>query len=167
MDTNFPKLLKTWLLLALGVVIASATASGISYDSEVGLIVAVLLLSVVNVFLKPLLMLFALPFIVLTLGLGIWLINALLFLLVGYLVEGFHVATFGNALWGALVVSVTGAIANIVFAGKNSRPQVRFRANVNINRGGADANRSEDSGRIPDGAQRRSKSIQDDDVIDI
>ena len=167
MDTNFPKLLKTWLLLALGVVIASSTASGISYDSEVGLIVAVLLLSLVNVLLKPLLMLFALPFIVLTLGLGIWLINALLFLLVGHLVEDFHVATFGNALWGALVVSVTGAIANILFAGKKGRPHVRFRANVNINRGGDAMSRPEDSSRIPEGAQRHLKSIQDDDVIDI
>jgi putative membrane protein len=48
----------------------------------------------------------------LSLGLGIWLINALLFYAVGRLVDGFHVAGFGSALFGALIVSVTNMILN-------------------------------------------------------
>ena len=70
----------------------------------------VVLLSLCNTVLKPLLVLFTLPFIVLSLGIGVWLINALLFYFVGRLVSGFHVATFGAALWGALIVSLTNLV---------------------------------------------------------
>jgi putative membrane protein len=68
---DFKQLLKTWLLLALGVIIAAHTAAGIQYESSAALIVAVLLLSVCNMVLKPVLMLFSLPFIILTFGIGI------------------------------------------------------------------------------------------------
>ncbi len=146
---NFPQILKSWLLLALGVVLASYTATGIHYDSNGALVVAVLLLSLCNVFLKPLLMLFSLPFIVLTFGIGIWLINALLFLLVGELVEGFYVASFWNALWGALVVSITGAAANALFG--NTRVRVQSGQGSN-----QDARRN-----------LRKTNKDDDDVIDV
>lgn len=153
---DFIKLLKTWLLLALGVVIAAHTAKGISYDSGNALIVAVLLLSLCNVVLKPLLMLFSLPFIILTFGVGIWLINALLFLFVGWLVDGFNVDSFWNALWGALVVSLTGLAANLLFGGQ----RVQIRANVQTNLGRP--------GQRPDGPTApKSKSLKDDDVIDV
>jgi putative membrane protein len=62
------------------------------------------------VVVKPFLLLFTLPFIVLTLGIGIWLINAVLFYFVGRLVDGFHVAGFGSALLGALIVSLTNLL---------------------------------------------------------
>ena len=107
--------IKRWLLITVGVLIASETSAGIHYDSGASLAVAVLLLSLINVFLRPLLLLFSLPFIVLTLGLGVWVINAVLFLLVGGLVHGFTVVSFGDALWGAFVVSCTGLIANLLF----------------------------------------------------
>ena len=89
---------------------------GISYDTGTTLFVVVLLLSLFNAVLKPLLLLFTLPFIVLTLGVGIWLINAVLFYFVGRLVDGFHVAGFGSALLGALIVSVTNLVLNRLLA---------------------------------------------------
>ena len=147
---NFKQILKTWLLLAIGVIIAAHTARGIHYDSNAALAVAVLLLSLCNVALKPLLMLFSLPFIILTFGLGIWLINALLFMLVGALVEGFDVLSFWNALWGALVVSLTGAAANFFFGGS----RIKVQANVGQGPGSGTTSQSR-------------KPIKDDDVIDI
>ena len=93
---DFKRVLKTWALLAVGVMIAAHTARGIHYDSTSALIVAVLMLSVCNVVIKPVLMVFSLPFIILTFGIGIWLINALLFLLVAQLVEGFYVASLAT-----------------------------------------------------------------------
>lgn len=144
------RLIKSWLLLALGVALAAETASGINYETSNALIVAVLLLSLTNIVLKPLLMLFSLPFIILTFGIGIWLINALLFLLVAELVPGFSVASFGNALWGAFVVSLTSAIANLIFG--------KSRVKVQINQ----PRRSN-----PGSIRRTRKSIEDDDVIDI
>ncbi|HWA28177.1 MAG TPA: phage holin family protein [Lacunisphaera sp.] len=112
MNKAFVNLLLRWLILALGVVLAEKILPGISCDNALTLAVVVLLLSFFNVILKPLLLLFTLPFIILSLGLGIWLINALLFYLVAWLVEGFHVAGFGSALLGALIVSVTNLVMN-------------------------------------------------------
>jgi putative membrane protein len=112
MNRPFVNLLLRWLVLALGVALSAAVVPGISYDTGWSLAVAVLLLSFCNAVLKPLLMIFTLPFIVLTLGIGIWLINALLFLAVGKLVDGFHVAGFGSALLGAAIVSVTNIVVN-------------------------------------------------------
>ena len=118
MNNAFVNLLVRWLILALGVVLSTKIVKGISYDTEATLAVVVVLLSFFNAVLKPLLMLFTLPFIVLTLGIGIWIINALLFYFVGRLVDGFHVASFGSALFGALIVSVT----NLVLSRLLTRP---------------------------------------------
>jgi putative membrane protein len=92
------------------VTLATKLVDGISCDSTATLIVVVLLLNFFNAIIKPVLVLFTLPFIVLTLGLGVVVINALLFMFVGRLVDGFHVAGFWPAVWGALVVSVTNLI---------------------------------------------------------
>jgi len=67
---DFKQLLKSWAIIAFGVLIASNTGSGIHYESREALIIAVILLSALNVFLKPVLMLFSLPFIILTFASG-------------------------------------------------------------------------------------------------
>jgi putative membrane protein len=107
-----------WAVLALGVVLAAKVVPGIRCDDVGALIAVVLLLSFFNAILKPLLVLFTLPFILLTLGLGVIVINALLFLFVGRLVDGFHVAGFWPAVGGALIVSLT----NIGLSGLTKRP---------------------------------------------
>lgn len=121
MNHPFIALLVRWSVLALGVTIATKIVPGIHYDTLGTLIVVVLLLSLFNAVLKPLLVLFSLPFIVLTLGLGVLLINALLFMLVGKIVDGFDVDSFGNALFGAVIVSLTNMIVSILI-GKKPRP---------------------------------------------
>ena len=121
MNHPFFALLVRWSVLALGVTIATKIVPGIHYETLGTLIVVVLLLSLFNAVLKPLLVLFSLPFIVLTLGLGVILINALLFLLVGKLVDGFDVDSFWSALGGALIVSLTNLFVSILI-GKKPRP---------------------------------------------
>lgn len=110
MNNAFVNLLVRWLVLALGVGLSAKLVPGISYDDGFALVAVAILLSLCNTVLKPLMVLFTLPFIVLSLGIGVWLINALLFYFVGKLVDGFHVAGFGSALWGALIVSVTNLL---------------------------------------------------------
>ena len=110
MNNAFVNLLLRCLVLALGVTLSTKIVPGISCDSGTTLLVVVLVLTFFNAVLKPLLLLFTLPFIILTLGVGIWLINALLFYVAGRLVDGFHVAGFGSALFGALIVSVTNLV---------------------------------------------------------
>ncbi|HUJ44385.1 MAG TPA: phage holin family protein [Opitutaceae bacterium] len=116
-------LLVRWLVLALGVALSAKVVPGISYDSGVTLLVVVALLSLFNAILKPVLVLFTLPFVLLSLGLGIWFINAILLLAVSRLVEGFHVRDFWAALWGALIVSLTNIIlSGFLRARRLSRP---------------------------------------------
>ncbi len=114
MNSAFLQLILRWAILALGVTLATKLGIGITCDSGSTLLVVVVLLSLFNVILKPLLVLFTLPFILLTLGLGMVVINALLFLLVGRLVEGFHVASFWSAVGGAVVVSVTNLVLSVL-----------------------------------------------------
>ena len=119
MNSAFLQLVLRWAILALGVTLATKLGIGISCDSGTTLLVVVVLLSFFNVILKPLMVLFTLPFILLTLGLGMVVINALLFLLVGRLVDGFRVDSFWSAVGGAVVVSVT----NLVLSAFTRKPR--------------------------------------------
>lgn len=112
MRSPFKQLLLRWLVLALGVMLATKLVRGIRCDDGLTLLCVVLLLSFFNAILRPLLVLFTLPFIIVTMGLGVVVINALLFLLVGRLVDGFYVAGFWSAVGGSLVVSVTNWLAS-------------------------------------------------------
>jgi putative membrane protein len=110
-------LLLRWLILALGVTLATKLIDGISCTDKGTLLVVVVLLSFFNAVLRPVLVLFSLPFIVLTLGLGVIVINALLFMLVGALVPGFEVAGFWSALGGALIVGLTNLFCSRLLGG--------------------------------------------------
>lgn len=117
MKNPFVNLLVRWMVLALGVMLSTKLVRGIHYDDGATLAVVVILLSLFNAVLKPLLMLFTLPFIVLSLGIGIWFINALIFYFTGKLVDGFHVDSFASALLGALIVSLTNIILTRMLIG--------------------------------------------------
>lgn len=123
MNSPLLNLLLRWLVLAIGVTLATKLVPGIACDDGVTLLVVVLLLSFFNAILKPLLVLFTLPFILLTMGLGMVVINALLFLFVGRLVDGFYVAGFWPAVGGAIVVSLTNFIASRLFRGPPPPPR--------------------------------------------
>lgn len=124
MKSPFLQLLVRWLVLALGVMIATKIVPGIAVDDSRTLLVVVLLLSFFNAILKPLLVLFTLPFILITMGLGVIVINALLFLLVSRLVNGFHVDGFWAALLGSLVVTITNLLVS-AFTKSNAKIEPR------------------------------------------
>jgi putative membrane protein len=136
--------LQSWILLAVGILVAAALIPGIRYDTFGTLLLVVVLLSLLNAFLKPMLMLFTLPFIMLTMGLGIVIINAVLFLLAGLLVPGFAVDGFGVALLGALIISGINLLVNLILP-----LEVSYRATLRHHR------------------QTRQKPKKDDDIIDI
>jgi putative membrane protein len=120
MNSRLVQMLAHWLMLALGVMLATRLIPGIRCDSPGTLIVVAIVLSLCNSILRPLLVLFTLPFILLSLGLGMIVINAILFLLVGRLVDGFYVAGFWSAVGGSLVVSATNFIVHRLLG--SSRP---------------------------------------------
>ncbi len=115
------------MVLALGVAIAAHVVHGIHYTDLGALALAVILLSFFNAVLRPVLVLFTLPFIIVTMGLGIVVINAFLFLIVGHLVDGFRVDGFWPAVGGSLVLSLTNFVMSAFTRMSGPRPQGRPR----------------------------------------
>lgn len=75
------------------------------------------ILGVLNALVRPVLILLTLPFTIVTLGLFILVINALLFQLAGYVVSGVEIASFWSALAGSIIVSLVSWIMNSAIAG--------------------------------------------------
>lgn len=91
---------------ALAVIISAYILPGVKVDGFLTAVVVAVVLGVVNMFIKPILLLLTLPLNILTLGLFTFVINALLVLLVSNLVPGFKVSGFLWALIFSLVLSV-------------------------------------------------------------
>ena len=104
-------ILVRWFILTLAVWAATQVVDGISCPSWKGLLAASLVLSLLNTFVKPLLNMLSLPFIVFTFGLFLLVINALLLKLTGLLVgSNFVVTGFWPAVWGSLVISIVSMV---------------------------------------------------------
>lgn len=113
-------------IASLGLWLASAIVPGFGFDNGGWLIVAALVLGVVNAIVRPLLIIFTLPVTILTLGLFLLVVNALMIALVAWLVPGFHVASFGAAFWASIIVSLVSWVGSWVF-GPKGEVQVTIR----------------------------------------
>jgi putative membrane protein len=123
MNSPFLQFLLRCGILAVGVLLATKLVRGITCEDGASLLAVVVLLTIFNAVLKPLLVLFTFPFIILTLGLGMVVINALLFLFVGRLVQGFHVDGFWTAVCGSLVVSLTNVFVTAMTKNSTKPPK--------------------------------------------
>ena len=106
-------LLIRFAVTAVAVFLATSIVPGIEAQSASAGIAAVIVLSFLNAIIRPVLYLFSIPFIILTLGLFMVLINALLLQLVSVLVKGFIVEGFWPSVFGALLISVVSSILNV------------------------------------------------------
>ena len=104
-----------WFITTLAVMGASHIIPGITYDSTGTLISAALLLGIINALLRPVLLLLSLPFIIVTMGFFILVINALMLLFVSSMIHGFHVEGFWNALFAGIVIGVISWILSSFF----------------------------------------------------
>lgn len=111
------------MIIALGLGLANALLSGIDIDGALTLLAAALLLGLVNAIVRPLVVLLTFPLTLLTLGLFLLVINAAMFGLVAAMLDGFSVAGFWSALFGAIVVSITSTLASW-YIGPNGRYEV-------------------------------------------
>ncbi len=100
------RLLLVWLLDALALVVVAYIVPGVAVQDPLHALIAALVLGLVNMLVKPLLVILTLPITLLTLGLFLLVINGLLFWAVGSVLKGFTVAGFGAGLLGAIVYSV-------------------------------------------------------------
>jgi len=104
-----------WFITTLAVMGASHIIPGISYDSTGTLFSAALLLGIINALVRPVLLILSLPFIIVTMGFFILVINALLLLFVSSVVHGFHVEGFWSALFAGLVIGFISWILSSFF----------------------------------------------------
>jgi putative membrane protein len=121
-----------WRLLINAAALWAATriVTGISFDGNwVTLFVVALIFGVLNVSVRPLLWFMTLPLLIVTLGLFTFVLNALMLWLTGavsdWLRLGFHVAGFGAAFLGALVITIVSFLLSL-FVASNTRHERRF-----------------------------------------
>ncbi len=99
------RFLMHWALLVLGLFVVTHITP-ITYDSTWDLVWAALVLIIFNAIIKPILIIITLPAVLLSLGLFLLIINALLLYWVPVFVHGFHVPSFGWAFVGSIILSL-------------------------------------------------------------
>ncbi len=119
--SNMKPFLMRWLVTTIAVWVAATLVSGVDADNTLALLGASLFLGIVNALIRPVLLLLSVPFILLTMGLFILVVNALMFWLVGGVVPGFEVEGFWSAFWGGLCVSVVSWALNSFFRTSDGR----------------------------------------------
>ncbi|MDP1947439.1 MAG: phage holin family protein [Nitrospirota bacterium] len=115
------------LITGIAVFLAVMIVPGLEMDSLPAGIAAMLVLTFLNVLVRPILFVLTLPLIVLSLGLFLIVVNALLLEFTAYLVKGFTVAGFWPAVGGAVVISLVTTILNATTSGPRlPEPQQTF-----------------------------------------
>lgn len=112
-----PHFLLTWLLTALALVITAKLVPGFKIDSFTAALIASVVLGLVNAIIKPILVVLTLPITLVTLGLFLFVVNAITIWLAGYLTPGFDVYGPVPALLGSIVLTIVASVLNYVLGG--------------------------------------------------
>ncbi len=128
-----------WLVNIIALIAVINIVTGIHSDRLETTVVAALVLGLVNAFLRPLIVLFTLPLMVLSLGVLTLFINGFMLYLVSKIVEGFTIAGFWSAFWGALCFSIVSFLLNIFIS-----PQGKFKVYHYESRGSRQPRRRDD-----------------------
>jgi putative membrane protein len=107
------KTLARWFLLAAALLLVANLYTGVSLQGFGTALVAALVLGLLNTLVRPLLVLLTLPVTLITLGLFLFVINALMFWATASVLDGFNVAGFGAALVGSLIYSLCGMVIDV------------------------------------------------------
>lgn len=108
-------LILVWILNAVALLVVAYVLPGITVASFGSALIAALVLGLLNTLVKPVLILLTLPITVVTLGLFLLVLNALVFWFAGSILKGFHVEGFWWAVIGAIVYSlVSGFLSGLL-----------------------------------------------------
>lgn len=110
-----------WLVTTIAVFAAEKIIPGIHCNSAGALLGASLLLGIVNAFIRPILLLLSIPFIIVTMGFFILVVNALMLMLVAQIVPSFSVDGFWSAFFGSIVISLVSWILSSFFRTSDGR----------------------------------------------
>jgi putative membrane protein len=107
------KLIVRWMLLAAALLLVAYLYPGVAVKSFGSAMIAAFVIGVFNTLLRPLLVLLTLPVTLITLGLFLFVINALMFYFAAQVLDGFSVAGFAAALIGSLIYSLCGMVIDV------------------------------------------------------
>ena len=126
MLSNLLPFLVHWAITALALWVASHIFRGLKFDSTSALVVSALLLGFANAVVKPLLVVLTLPLTLLTFGLFLLVINALVLLLVAWLVRGFTLSGFWTAFFASIFISVLSVLIGALFGGDDPATTIQL-----------------------------------------
>lgn len=115
------RLIAKWLLSAAALLLITYLYSGVVVAGFGSALIAALIIGLLNLIVRPILIILTIPATVLTLGLFLFVINALMFWSASGLLAGFHVRGFGAALLGSLLYSALGVLIDTALDGGRSR----------------------------------------------
>ncbi|HSW19239.1 MAG TPA: phage holin family protein [Ramlibacter sp.] len=104
------RLVLKWLLSAVALLAVAYVYSGVQVSNFTSALIAAAVIGLLNAVVRPVLVILTLPVSVVTLGLFLFVINALMFWSASGLLNGFHVAGFWAALLGSLIYSALGLL---------------------------------------------------------
>jgi putative membrane protein len=104
------KTIVKWLLSAAALLAVAYLYSGVQINSYSSALIAALVIGLFNMVLRPVLVVLTLPVTIISLGLFLFVINALMFWAAAGILDGFHVRGFGAALLGSLIYSAFGVL---------------------------------------------------------
>lgn len=119
-------LLVRWIVQALALALTAYVFEGIAILNVWALFVASFLIGILNAFVRPILVFLTLPLTIVTLGLFILVINALLFWLAASVVSGFQVSGFWSAMGGTIVMSIVSFFLNLMIGDEGKVAVVNF-----------------------------------------
>jgi len=128
MFNNLAPFLIHWAITAISLWVASHLFRGIKFESTGALVVSALLLGLANAVVKPLLIVLTLPLTLVTLGLFLLVINALMILLVSAVVKGFRVSGFWTALFASIFISVLSIFVGALIDGGTPETRIQMPA---------------------------------------
>ncbi len=109
------KLILKWLLSATALLCVTYLYSGVTVSSFGVALIAAFVIGLFNMVLRPVLVVLTLPVTLVTLGLFLFVINALMFWSAAGILQGFYVRDFYAALWGSLIYSALGLLIDALF----------------------------------------------------
>ena len=119
MHSHLSEFLTRWAIMSLSLWVASFLFSGLKFSGPGALLVSALLLGFMNAILRPLLVILTLPLTLVTFGLFLLVINAMMIQLVATLVKGFKLSGFWTAFFASIFIAAFGFFIELMIPGSS------------------------------------------------
>jgi len=119
MNPHLTEFLINWAIMSLSLWVASHLFSGLTFANRSSLLISALVLGFANAILRPILIFLTLPLTLLTFGLFLLVINALIIMLVAALVKGFKVSGFWTAFFVSIFIAAFGFFIELLLPGSH------------------------------------------------